>query len=137
MNGSYNVRLHVGVDPHATVAGVHAVADTVEAKIREVNGHIASIVVHTEPLETVQVFDKIEEVKSFITTSSSLLLRNVTVEVMGDVQYVNISCVAQGSAQLSEIHDAVTLLEDKVKELFGGDVYMTIHMEPVTTLSPA
>jgi cation diffusion facilitator family transporter len=136
VRGKYNVRLHVGVDPKATVAGAHSVADEIEAKIRESDGAISSVVVHTEPLEPTS-YDVVESVKSYLAGSSALEVVSVSVETIGEVTYVDINCGAQGSAQLTDTHDSLTLLEDHVRELVGGDVYVTIHLEPVKALPSA
>ena len=136
VQGSYNVRLHVSVDPHATVAGAHSVADEIEAKIKQSNRSISSVVVHAEPLEPT-TYDVVEAVKSYLVGSSALQVNSVSVETIGEVTYVDINCGARGSARLTETHDSLTVLEDHVRELVGGDVYVTIHLEPVRALPPA
>jgi cation diffusion facilitator family transporter len=136
VQGNYNVRLHVSVDPKATVAGAHSVADEIEARIRQSNRSISSLVVHAEPLEPTS-YDVVEAVKSYLAGSSALQVGNISVETIGEVTYVDINCSAQGSAQLTDTHDSLTLLEDHVRELVGGDVYVTIHLEPVKALPPA
>jgi cation diffusion facilitator family transporter len=136
VQGRYNVRLHVGVDPKATVAAAHSVADEIEARIKQSNGAITTVVVHAEPLEPTS-YDVVEAVKSYLAGSSALQVVNVAVETIGEVTYVDINCGAQGNAQLTDTHDSLTLLEDHVRELVGGDVYVTIHLEPVRALPPA
>ena len=135
--GAFNVRLHVSVDPKVTVSGAHKIADEIEASIRQSNSAVLGVVVHTEPQVSTLNFDTVEAIKSFFANASSLQVGNITVENIGEVRYVDIDCSAQGSAQLVDTHDAVTVLEDKVRELIGGDVYVTIHMEPTKTLRPA
>jgi len=136
VQGKYNVRLHVSVDPKATVASAHNVADEIEARIKQSNGAISGVVVHAEPLEPTS-YDVVEAVRSYMAGSSALEVVNVAVETIGEVTYVDISCGAQGSAQLTATHDSLTLLEDHVRELVGGDVYVTIHLEPVKALPSA
>jgi divalent metal cation (Fe/Co/Zn/Cd) transporter len=82
-------------------------------------------------------YDLVEAVRSYLAGSSALQVVNVAVETIGEVTYVDISCGAQGSAQLTATHDSLTLLEDHVRELVGGDVYVTIHLEPVKALPSA
>jgi cation diffusion facilitator family transporter len=135
--GSYNVRLHVGVDPKETVEGAHKVAEEVEHGIKEKDPSVSTVIVHTEPFKPVISYDVVEAIKSFLAGSTALRMDNVFVETIGEVTYVDIICVAQGSAQLAGTHDLVTLLEDHVRELLGRDVFITVHMEPIGAPSPA
>jgi divalent metal cation (Fe/Co/Zn/Cd) transporter len=133
----YNVRLHVGVDPKETVRGAHTIAEEVESRIREKDLSISAVVVHAEPLKPVAGYDLVEDVKSFLAGSTDLKVENVFVETVGEVTYVDIICVARGSARLADTHDLVTLLEDHVRELLGRDAYITVHMEPLRASNPA
>ncbi len=135
--GRYNVRLHVGVDPKETVEEAHAVTDETERRIKDTNPSISTVVVHAEPLKPVVTYDVVEAVKSFLSGSPTLKVAGVSVETIGEVTYVDISCVAQASAQLADAHDSVTLLEDHVRELLGGNVYVTVHVEPHSASRPA
>jgi cation diffusion facilitator family transporter len=135
--GHYNIRLHVGVTPDATVSYAHKVADETEARIRQANPAVSGVVVHTEPLEPAKGYDVLEAIKSYASSHLPLEVRDITIETIGEVTYVDMMCGAQGSAQLEDTHDSVTLLEDKVRELLGGDVYVTIHVEPSKAIRPA
>lgn len=88
---------HVAFTPSTIAVGVMAISMVVDSW-RSKAFYSAVRKYHSQALEAVQGFDKIEEIKSFIAASSSLLLRNVAVEATRDVRYVDISCVAQGSA---------------------------------------
>ncbi|HVP22934.1 MAG TPA: cation diffusion facilitator family transporter [Conexivisphaerales archaeon] len=136
-HGELNIRLHVGVDPGLTVAEAHKVADGAEKAVKLIDPAVSNVIVHAEPFSQGSNQEVVGMVNSLMAESPLLRGGSVAVETIGEVTYVDISCVARGSAQLVDTHDLVTLLEDRVREHLGGDVYVTIHVEPLGNATSA
>jgi cation diffusion facilitator family transporter len=122
------VRLHVNVDSKMTVAQAHKVADDLESKLKS-DLALSSVTVHTEPYARVHDYDLLSSIK-VTARRFGAEVEGLTVETIGQVTYVDVTCRAMGSDSLERIHDAATLIEDRVKELVGGEVYVTVHLEP-------
>jgi len=129
-DGSYSVRLHISVDAHATVAEAHRIADELEERLKASDPSITSVNIHMEPKVNANDFGLLASVKALAAKMHGVQLDNVSIENIGRVTYVDIKCRAKATAALADTHDVVTLIEDGVRELVGGDVYVTVHTEP-------
>ena len=131
LDGSSHVRLHVNVDPNCTVDDAHKISDELENNLIEDNHNISLVTVHTDPKITIRGYDLVSSIKSLLAKVHGIKAENVLIERIGEVTYVDVKCSTKGSASLIDSHDAITLIEDNVKEIIGGDVHVTIHLEPM------
>ena len=153
LEGRLFVELHLEVDERLSLRDAHRVATDLEVEIRElalgVQGgsakHAAEVNIHIEPLgtEIARGARTVEEMKdlgraveSYVNSLSSeyhelVDCHDVHVRPLSHKILVSCHCAMSGDLPITEVHDVIGSLEDRVKERFPQIARVTIHPEPV------
>lgn len=153
LEGRLFVELHLEVDEHLSLRDAHRIASDLEVEIRElaVNAesatgkHAAEVNIHIEPLgteiargartaeEMKDLGRSVENYLNSLTTEYHELVNchDVHVRQLSHKILVSCHCAMSGELPITEVHDVIGSLEDRVKEKFTQIARVTIHPEPV------
>ncbi len=134
-----NVSLHVEFNPETPLEEAHKTAESIEEKIREHIGKVATVTVHIEP-SIDKVFDgeHVEEDLKLVETVREIILKHPEVRGINRIvaftymgrKHINISCSLNSDLKLNEAHNIITRIERDIgRRIHNSEV--TIHSEPV------
>lgn len=136
-NGLY-VTLHVQVDPSLPLDRAHGIAESIEKGIEKSVPEVRQVTVHLEPSmpESSQgtiVDDRhiSERIRSVIQNYPAVLETNaITVYSTGDRLHINVHCLFDRNAPISELHEIISRIEEDVRRKIDNAI-VTIHPEPI------
>ncbi len=153
LEGRLFVELHLEVDERLSLREAHRVATELENEIRElaigVQGgsgeHAAEVNIHIEPLgieiargarTAEEMKDLSRAVENYVNSLSTeyhelIDCHDVRVRQVSHRILVSCHCAMSGDLPITEVHDVIGSLEDRVKEKFPQISRVTIHPEPV------
>ena len=127
--------LHVMVDGSKDLEAAHRISDAVERRVLGSVGGIDRITVHLEPHVRIpegmaEASDSEPQIRRAAGGHPAVLgVGRVVCLRMGGALKVDMTCSFRGSMPLSEVHDAMSDLEGRLRSMFPGSV-VTIHPEP-------
>ncbi|MGQ9596377.1 MAG: cation-efflux pump [Thermoproteota archaeon] len=148
-DGRLLISVHIEVPEEMDLSNAHKVADEVEEHVLKDVESVESVMVHVEtagstimPIKAVELnsssYFKVKEIveneiKRFHDVKGA---RKITVfkEASG-LNRIELNVVMEGDKSIGEAHGIASRLEDGVKQAFGGNVEVVIHVEPETNLS--
>lgn len=145
MDGRLFVDLHLEVDERLSLREAHRRASELEEEIRGVSGRDAEVNIHIEPQGKqipaseggsggMQVLARaVQEFVNRLPAEDRELVDCHDVRVW-EVEHrivVSCHCAMDGSLPITQVHDVMAALEDRVKEQFPQISRVTIHPEPV------
>jgi cation diffusion facilitator family transporter len=138
IGGGLYVTLHVQVDPSLDLDKAHLIAESVEKGIQSSIPQVRQVAVHLEPsmpesttgtiVDDIQVSDTIRSIVS--TYPDVVQISSIMIYSTGEKLYINVHCLFKGSEPISEIHEMVEKIEDRIRRKFSKAI-VTIHPEPV------
>jgi divalent metal cation (Fe/Co/Zn/Cd) transporter len=153
LEGRMFVELHLEVDERLSLREAHHIASDLEVEIRELavnaesatGGHAAEVNIHIEPLGTEiargartaeEMKDLGRSVENYLNSLTAeyhelVNCHDVHVRQLSHKILVSCHCAMSGDLQITEVHDVIGALEDRVKEKFPQISRVTIHPEPV------
>ena len=153
LEGRLFVELHLEVDERLSLREAHRVATDLENEIHElaigVQGgsgkHAAEVNIHIEPLgieiargarTAEEMKDLSRAVENYVNSLSAeyhelVDCHDVRVRQLSHRILVSCHCAMSGDLPITEVHDVIGSLEDRVKEKFPQISRVTIHPEPV------
>jgi len=153
LEGRLFIDLHLEVEEHQNLREAHRVATELEQEIRSLaarmpeqsRGRSAEVNIHIEPLgtEIARGSRTAEEMKD-LAASVETFLNSLTTEYSELVDchatharqvrhriLVSCHCAMPGDLEITDVHDVIAALEDRVREKFPQIARVTIHPEPV------
>ena len=140
LDGKLFLELHLEVDERLTLVEAHQAASELERDVLaeipqagEVNIHIEPLGAHVPPADTLK--DLGLSVQQYISGLSSEYheLREcsrVQVRRAENRIVVSCKCTLQGALPITEVHEVIAALEDRVRGRFPQIARVTIHPEP-------
>jgi cation diffusion facilitator family transporter len=143
--GQLFVELHLEVDENLSLREAHRQATKLEEGIRELRDGPIDVNIHIEPLgrhiatpdagagEMKQLSRSVEEFLNSLPAEFDELVNchNVRTRQVEHHILVSCHCTMKGALAITQIHDVLATLEDRVKERFPQIHRVTIHPEPV------
>ena len=143
--GQLFVELHLEVDENLSLRDAHRQATQLEEGIRELRDGPIDVNIHIEPLgrhiatpdtgagEMKQLSRSVEEFLNSLPTEFDELVNCHDVRTRQVAHHILVSChcTMKGALPITQIHDVLATLEDRVKERFPQIHRVTIHPEPV------
>ena len=131
------VTLHVQVDPSMSLEKAHEIARSVEEGIEESVPTVRQVTVHLEPsMPETGVGTLVED--DYVSETVRAVVREfpdvheisaiATYRVHGQL-HINVHCLFSGNTPISEIHEMITKIEERLKQKFENAI-VTIHPEP-------
>ncbi len=140
-NGRLHVEQHLELDERLSLKDAHDRVTELEAEMRSKVPEIASILTHieSEPA-TIETAEEIEsnaelerKMKAAVKDFPGILdMHEVIFKKVGDKQYVSCHCTMDDELPLSKVHDLMTALEIKIKQMDPELFRVLIHPEPST-----
>jgi cation diffusion facilitator family transporter len=138
------VELHLEVDEHLSLKDAHRKATELEESIRALRDHPTEVNIHIEPLgRHIATPDAAPGSMRQLETGVDAFLNGVSVEFPQIVNCHDVSvrqvehrilvschCTINGKLPITEVHDVMAVLENRVKEKFPQIYRVTIHPEP-------
>ncbi|HEY2461927.1 MAG TPA: cation-efflux pump [Candidatus Acidoferrum sp.] len=139
------VELHLEVDENLSLRDAHRQATLLEEGIRTLRDEATDVNIHIEPLgrhiatpdagagEMKQLSHAIEEFLNGLTSEFDELVNchDVRVRQVEHRILVSCHCTMKGYLPITQVHDVIGTLEDRVKERFPQTYRVTIHPEPL------
>src|SRR4030081_2440943 len=143
--GQLFVELHLEVDENLSWRDAHRQASELEDGIRELRDGPIDVNIHIEPLgrhiatpdaglgEMKQLSRSVEEFLNSLPAEFDELVNCHDVRTRQVEHHILVSChcTMKGALPITQIHDVLAALEDRVKERFPQIHRVTIHPEPV------
>jgi cation diffusion facilitator family transporter len=143
--GKLFVELHLEVDENLSLRDAHRQATALEEGIRELRDGPIDVNIHIEPLgrhiatpdsgagEMKQLSRSVEEFLNSLSAEFDELVNCHDVRTRQVAHHILVSChcTMKGALPITQIHDVLATLEDRVKERFPQIHRVTIHPEPV------
>ena len=143
--GQLFVELHLEVDENLSLRDAHRQATQLEEGIRELRDGPVEVNIHIEPLgshiatpdsgagEMKQLSRSVEEFLNSLPAEFDELVNCHDVRTRQVAHHILVSChcTMKGALPITQIHDVLAALEDRVKERFPQIHRVTIHPEPV------
>jgi cation diffusion facilitator family transporter len=143
--GQLFVELHLEVDENLSLRDAHRQATQLEEGIRELRDGPIDVNIHIEPLgrhiatpdtgagEMKQLSRSVEEFLNSLPAEFDELVNCHDVRTRQVAHHILVSChcTMKGALPITQIHDVLATLEDRVKERFPQIHRVTIHPEPV------
>ncbi|MCS6861636.1 MAG: cation-efflux pump [Abditibacteriales bacterium] len=136
----YYVELHLEVDAKLNLREAHDIASRLERDLRNEIPHIAAINTHIESRlmqvargqdVTAKSADVVDTVKRVARTIPGLRnCHNVVVRHVNNGLDISLHCTFDGSTPITQIHDASTLIEDRLKAALPQVERVLVHAEP-------
>jgi cation diffusion facilitator family transporter len=140
LRSRFYVDLHLEVDENLNLHDAHAVASTLEREFHKEVPAIAAINTHLES------FHKVVTHRHDVTTAAAAVVRtvkevaravpglrdchNVIVREAQGRMVVSFHCTFDGSTPIKRIHEASTLIEDRLKAALPRVERVVVHAEP-------
>jgi cation diffusion facilitator family transporter len=143
--GQLFVELHLEVDENLSLRDAHRQATQLEEGIRELRDGPIDVNIHIEPLgrhiatpdsgagEMKQLSRSVEQFLNSLPAEFDELVNCHDVRTRQVAHHILVSChcTMKGALPITQIHDVLATLEDRVKERFPQIHRVTIHPEPV------
>jgi cation diffusion facilitator family transporter len=143
--GQLFVELHLEVDENLSLRDAHRQATALEEGIRELRDGPVEVNIHIEPLgrqiatpdsgagEMKQLSRSVEQFLNSLPAEFDELVNCHDVRTRQVAHHILVSChcTMKGALPITQIHDVLATLEDRVKERFPQIHRVTIHPEPV------
>jgi cation diffusion facilitator family transporter len=143
--GKLFVELHLEVDENLSLREAHRQATNLEEGIRELRDGPIDVNIHIEPLgrhiatpdtgagEMKQLSRSVEQFLNTLPAEFDELVNCHDVRTRQVAHHILVSChcTMKGALPITQIHDVLATLEDRVKERFPQIHRVTIHPEPV------
>jgi cation diffusion facilitator family transporter len=143
--GKLFVELHLEVDENLSLRDAHRQATELEEGIRELRDGPIDVNIHIEPLgrhiatpdagagEMKQLSRSVEQFLNSLPAEFDELVNCHDVRTRQVAHHILVSChcTMKGALPITQIHDVLATLEDRVKERFPQIHRVTIHPEPV------
>jgi cation diffusion facilitator family transporter len=143
--GKLFVELHLEVDENLSLREAHRQATNLEEGIRELRDGPIDVNIHIEPLgrhiatpdsgagEMKQLSRSVEAFLNSLPAEFDELVNCHDVRTRQVAHHILVSChcTMKGALPITQIHDVLATLEDRVKERFPQIHRVTIHPEPV------
>ena len=143
--GQLFVELHLEVDENLSLRDAHRQSTELEEGIRELRDGPIDVNIHIEPLgrqiatpdsgagEMKQLSRSVEEFLNSLPAEFDELVNCHDVRTRQVAHHILVSChcTMKGALPITQIHDVLATLEDRVKERFPQIHRVTIHPEPV------
>src|SRR6202049_1828243 len=143
-DGQLFVELHLEVDERLSLRDAHRQASELEDDIRELRSGPMEVTIHIEPLgrhiatpddgagEMKQLSRAVEEFLNGLPSEFDELVNCHDVRTRQVAHHILVSChcTMKGALPITQIHDVLATLEDRVKERFPQIHRVTIHPEP-------
>ncbi len=143
--GQLFVELHLEVDENLSLRDAHRQATELEEGIRELRDGPIDVNIHIEPLgrhiatpdsgagEMKQLSRSVEEFLNSLPAEFDELVNCHDVRTRQVAHHILVSChcTMKGALPITQIHDVLATLEDRVKERFPQIHRVTIHPEPL------
>ena len=127
------VDLHIQVDPGLVTREAHAIAHTVQNKLREAFPNIADVTVHAEPADAsllpgkrIALSDQIREMGAALQID----LHNILLYESKGAFDLEFHAEVENSLSLRDAHALVTTLENQIKQAVPSLTDIVVHMEP-------
>jgi cation diffusion facilitator family transporter len=140
-NGRLHVEQHLELDERLTLKNAHDRVTELEAEMKAKVPEIASILTHieSEPA-TIESAEQIESnaelerrMRQAVREFPGILdMHEVIFKHVGDKQYVSCHCTMDDELPLSKVHELMTELEIRIKQLDPELFRVHIHPEPST-----
>lgn len=143
--GQLFVELHLEVDENLSLRDAHRQATELEEGIRHLRDGPIEVNIHIEPLgrhiatpdsgagEMKQLSRSVEQFLNSLPAEFDELVNCHDVRTRQVAHHILVSChcTMKGALPITQIHDVLATLEDRVKERFPQIHRVTIHPEPV------
>ena len=143
--GQLFVELHLEVDENLSLRDAHRQATELEEGIRQLRDGPIEVNIHIEPLgrhiatpdsgagEMKQLSRSVEQFLNSLPAEFDELVNCHDVRTRQVAHHILVSChcTMKGALPITQIHDVLATLEDRVKEQFPQIHRVTIHPEPV------
>lgn len=143
--GQLFVELHLEVDENLSLRDAHRQATELEEGIRQLRDGPIEVNIHIEPLgrqiatpdsgagEMKQLSRSVEQFLNSLPAEFDELVNCHDVRTRQVAHHILVSChcTMKGALPITQIHDVLATLEDRVKERFPQIHRVTIHPEPV------
>ena len=143
--GQLFVELHLEVDENLSLRDAHRQATKLEEGIRQLRDGPIEVNIHIEPLgrqiatpdsgagEMKQLSRSVEQFLNSLPAEFDELVNCHDVRTRQVAHHILVSChcTMKGTLPITQIHDVLATLEDRVKERFPQIQRVTIHPEPV------
>jgi cation diffusion facilitator family transporter len=139
--GDLFVELHLEVDDQSTLRQAHARATELEDDILGAVGPKTRVNIHIEPLGTSisgaqEMKELSHSVRAFLNSLTPQYhdlvdCHEVRVRSVDHRILVSCHCAMDGGLPITQVHDRIAALEDRVREHFPQIYRVTIHPEPV------
>jgi len=143
--GQLFVELHLEVDENLSLRDAHRQATKLEEGIRELRDGPIEVNIHIEPLgrqiatpdsgagEMKQLSRSVEQFLNSLPAEFDELVNCHDVRTRQVAHHILVSChcTMKGALPITQIHDVLATLEDRVKERFPQIHRVTIHPEPL------
>ncbi|MEE8186777.1 MAG: cation diffusion facilitator family transporter [Nitrososphaerales archaeon] len=131
------ITVHVNVDAELALTEAHRLTEAIDQALKRNLKEIVEVSVHVESYRpelgsgTLLKNREIEvEVKSIASRlSDELNVTRVTNYTSEGKLHIIINCTLDGTLTVEKVHEAVSLIEDKVRKRYQGSI-VTIHSEP-------
>jgi cation diffusion facilitator family transporter len=140
-NGQLHVEQHLELDETLSLKDAHDQVTELETEMKNKVPEIASILTHieSEPA-TIETAEQIEsnaelerQMKEAVREFPGILdMHEVIFKRVGDKQYVSCHCTMQDELPLSKVHELMTALEIRIKQMDPDLFRVLIHPEPST-----
>jgi cation diffusion facilitator family transporter len=140
-NGRLHVEQHLELDERLKLKKAHDQVTELEAEIKNKVPEVVSILTHIESeLATIESAERIEanaelkrRMKETVRDFPGVLdMHEVIFKRVGEKRYVSCHCTMDDELPLSKVHDLMTALEIRIKQLDPGLFRVLIHPEPST-----
>jgi len=141
LDGRLFLELHLEVDEQASLREAHRRATELERDILQATDPQAFVNIHIEPLGArvpgaEEMTDLSASIQEFLVSIQSQFhpsakCHDVHVRNVEHRTLVSCHCALDGSLPITQVHDLMAALEDRVKERFPQIFRVTIHPEPL------
>lgn len=137
MDDGHYVTLHVQVDPSLHLDKAHDIAEAIERGVESAIPQVRRVTVHIEPSTPersrgMRVDDKSvsDAVRSIVESHPGVAeISSIMLYSTGQELRIDISCLFERGENIAKIHDAVSRIEEDIKQEFRRAI-VTIHAEP-------
>ncbi len=140
IEGKIYLDLHLTVTPLLTLGEAHKIAESLEETIRSEMENIAVVNTHIE-----SNFDSVASGEDITSSSESMVnlvksvareeaalkdCHEVTIRKVNDHLSLTLHCLFDENLSISEVHEASTRIEDRVKSVIPNVDAVLVHVEP-------
>jgi cation diffusion facilitator family transporter len=140
MKSGFEIAADLEMAPNLTVEEAHRLADTFEAKIRQIEPRVKSVRLHLETTAvesrakdvTIESSELVDKVRELIETSGfEIKCSRITVKQDKTDFSLLIDCSIDGTTSLVKSHEISDVIEKRIMESFSDVSYVFVHIEPL------